>query len=308
MLTAVKGHAAQHFHAAIASFNTLCRRPIAALMTIIVIAISLTLPTLFWIFTQGMTNATQNWNKSGTISLYLHTSLSSAEQNTLVSKIIHLQGVASAQLKTAAEGIKELQQQEGMDNIMQYLPENPLPAVIEVIPGADMHPEALERLFNILKAFPQVEQAKLDMEWLRRLHAILGFFGKTADALMILLGLSVILIVGNTLRLAIQNSAEEIRVLKLVGAHDAFVIRPFLYSGFWYGLIGGVFVVLFVNIFLLSISLVLQEIASLYHMHAPLKGLSLLEAYFVVFISIFLSWIGAFVSVKRQISFIKPYS
>lgn len=308
MLTAVKGYAAQHFHAAIVSFNTLCRRPIATLMTIVVIAISLTLPTMFWIFTQGLTHVTQNWNKSGTISLYLHTSLSTAEQNTLVLKITHLHGVSSAQLKTPAEGIKALQQQEGMDDIMRYLPENPLPAVIEVIPHTDISAEKIEQLFKTLKDLPQVEQAKLDMEWLRRLHAILGFIGKTTDALMVLLALAVILVVGNTLRLAIQNSAEEIRVLKLVGANDAFVIRPFLYSGFWYGLIGGVFVVLFVNIFLLSISVVLQEIASLYHMHAPIKGLNILEAYSVVFISIFLSWIGAFISTKRQISFIEPYN
>ena len=146
----------------------------------------------------------------------------------------------------------------------------------------------------------------MDVEWLRRLHAILGFFGKTADALMILLGLAVVLIVGNTLRLAIQNSVEEIRVLKLVGAHDAFVIRPFLYTGLWYGLIGGVLVVLFVNIFLLSMAVMVQEIASLYQMRTPLQGLSIAQAYGVVLISIFLSWIGAYLAVKRQIAFIEP--
>ena len=308
MLIQLKRLAASHFHAAVNSFNSLCRRPGATLITVIVIAITLTLPTLFWVFSNNLSQLTLGWQNSGTVSLYLKPGLSVAQQNQLVTDVRNIQGVGEVSLKTPAEGIKELQQQEGMNDIMRYLPENPLPAVIEVIPATTVNtPIQIEQLFNHLQALPQVEQAKLDREWIRRVHAILGFAGEIANALMILLASAVVLIVGNTLRLAIHNRNDEIRVLKLIGASDQFIIRPFLYSGIWYGLLGAVFAVLFVNIFMLSLAVGLQELASAYHMRYPLKGLTVFQAYLIVLAAIGLSWLGARLSVKRQLASIEPY-
>ena len=309
MLTTLKRLAAGHLHAAINSFNFLCRRPIATLITVVVIAITLTLPTLFWVFTNNLSQLTVNWQKSGTVSLYLKPGLTVGQQNQLVTDIRHTQGVGEVTLKTPAEGIKELQRQEGMNDIMRYLPENPLPALIEVTPALALNtPPKMEQLFNRLKALPQVEQAKLDMDWIRRLHAILGFAAEIANALMILLASAVVLIVGNTLRLAIHNRYEEIRVLKLIGASDQFIVRPFLYTGVWYGLIGAVFAVLFVNIFMLSLAVGLQELASAYSMHYPLKGLTVFQAYLIVLAAISLSLLGARLAVKRQLASIEPYN
>ena len=309
MLITLKRLAAGHLHAAISSFNFLCRRPIATLITVVVIAITLTLPTLFWVFTSNLSQLTISWQKSGTVSLYLKPKLTAGQQNQLIIDIRHIQGVGEVSLKTPAEGIKELQQQEGMNDIMRYLPENPLPALIEVTPALAVNtPLQMEQLFNRLKALPQVEQAKLDMDWIRRLHAILGFAAEIANALMILLALAVVLIVGNTLRLAIHNRHDEIRVLKLIGASDQFIVRPFLYTGVWYGLIGAVFAVLFVNIFMLSLAVGLQQLASVYYMHYPLKGLTVFQAYLIVLAAISLSWLGARLAVKRQLAFIEPYN
>ncbi|RAP35636.1 cell division protein FtsX [Legionella quinlivanii] len=308
MLNNLKQAGAYHLQAATNSFNHLCRKPLATMMTVIVIAIALTLPTLFWVFSDNLNQLTIDWQQGGHISLYLKSNVSSDEETALLQEVRAVGGVGQASLKTANEGMQELQQQEGMHDIMKYLPENPLPAVIDVIPAVSVNnPLQVRQLFERLQSMPQVEQAKLDMEWITRLHAILGFAGKIAHALMALLASAVVLIVGNTLRLAIHHRHEEIQVLKLIGATESFILRPFLYSGIWYGLLGAIFAVLFVNIFMLSIAVAVQELASVYHMNYPLQGLSVKQAYSIVLAAILLGWLGARLSVRRQLASIGPY-
>jgi cell division transport system permease protein len=309
MLKNLRAHGACHLQAATNSFNFLCRRPLATMTTVIVIAIALTLPALFWVFTDNLSQLTIDWQRGGHISLYLKSPLSAAEEAAVLTEVRAIDGVGHATFKSREEGLLEFQQQEGMRNIMLYLPENPLPAVVDVAPSLAINtPLKMNQLFERLKILPQVEQAKLDMEWITRLHAILSFVTKIAHALMALLASAVVLIVGNTLRLAIHNRHEEIQVLKLIGATDSFIIRPFLYSGVWYGMVGAIFAVLFVNIFMLSVAVAFQELASVYHMNYPLLGLTVKQAYFIVLVAIFLGWLGAKLSVKRQLASIEPYN
>lgn len=308
MLKNLRTWLAYHLQAATTSFNFLCRRPVATLTTVIVIAIALTLPALFWVFTDNLSQLTIDWQRGGHISLYLQSNSTPEEEKAILEKVRGTDGVGQATMKTRSEGLAELQQQEGMHDIMRYLPENPLPSVIEVTPSlAINNPLKIQQLFERLKVFPSIEQAKLDMEWITRLHAILSFVTKITHALMSLLALAVVLIVGNTLRLAIHNRREEIQVLKLIGATDSFITRPFLYSGIWYGMVGAIFAVLFVNIFMLSVAVAVQELAAVYHMHYPLLGLSVKQAYLIVFAAVVLGWLGARLSVKRQLAIIEPY-
>ena len=309
MLKKTQSLFAYHVQAAKQSFNSLCRKPLATLMTVTVIAIALALPALFWVFTENLGKLTDGWQRGGHISLYLKSTLTKEEQQTLVQKVQHTEGVAQVVLKTAAQGLDELKQQEGMQDIMKYLPENPLPPVLDVIPTVTIDsPAKLDLLSRNLQSMPQVEHAKLDMEWITRLHAILGFAGKIANALLSLLALAVMFIIGNTLRLAIQNRQEEIRVLKLIGATDPFILRPFLYSGIWYGMAGAVLAVFLVNIFTLSIGIALNQLAIVYEMHTPLIGLSIRQILLLISFAIILGLMGARLSVKRQLASIEPYN
>jgi cell division transport system permease protein len=308
MLKKLEALFSYHLQAASNSLTHLSRTPLATMMTIIVIAISLTLPALFWVFTNNLDELTMNWRRHGHISLYLKTPLPAAEEVAFIEKVRATEGVGNVSLKSAAEGLVELQQQEGMHDIMRYLPENPLPAVLDVVPVLTINtPLQMEQLYMRLKAYPQVEQAKIDMEWINRLHAILSFLSKTAHALMALLASAVVLVIGNTLRLAMHNRHEEIQILKLIGATDPYIARPFLYSGIWYSLGGAILAVLFVNIFMLSLALVLKQLASVYQMHYPISGLSVKQAYLLVLVSIILGWLGARLSVNRQLASIEPY-
>lgn len=309
MLKNLRTLSAYHLQAANSSLNLLCRKPLATMMTVIVIAIALTLPTLFWVFTDNLEQLTVNWQRGGHISLYLKSPLSEAEQAAFVARVRATEGVGNVILKSSEDGLAELQQQEGMHDIMRYLPENPLPAMVDVIPALAINtPAQMEQLFARLKAYPQVEQAKLDMQWITKLHAILGFATKIAHALMALLASAVVLIIGNTLRLAIHNRHEEIQVLKLIGATDPYIARPFLYTGMWYSLAGAIMAVLFVNIFMLSVAVAVKQLAAAYQMHYPIMGLSVKQAYLLVIVSTMLGWLGARLSVKQQLASIEPYS
>jgi len=146
------------------------------------------------------------------------------------------------------------------------------------------------------------------MEWIGRLDTLLSFASKLSHALLALLALAVVLIIGNTLRLAIQNRQEEIQILKLIGATDPFIMRPFLYSGAWYGLGGAVIAVFLVNVFILSLGMVVNQLAVVYQMHYPLTVLSVRQILLLIVFAIILGWIGARLSVKRQLASIEPYN
>ncbi len=298
---------AYHLQAATQSFNDLCHKPVATIMTTIVIAIALALPALFWVFAENLSKLTSDWESGGHISLYLKIQLPPAEQQHVLQSVRATNGVGQASLKSAEEGLSELTQQEGMQDIMRYLPKNPLPAVIDIIPAFMIDsPAKLDLLSRELQKLAGVDQAKVDMEWIRRLDAILSFAAKFANALLTLLALAVVLIIGTTLRLAIHSRHDEIQVLKLIGAKDPFIIRPFLYSGIWYGAVGAVFAVFLVNIFILSLGAAVNQLAVAYQMHYPLSLLSMRQILLLVLFAIILGWLGARLSVKRQLAAIEP--
>lgn len=309
MLTKTHLFFTHHAQAAINSFHLLYKRPVANCMTIIVIAIALALPAIFWVFADNFSQLTTDWQRGGHISLYLKPGISEIQQKKLLETVRKTQGVEKADLKSSAAGLAELSKQEGMQDIMRYLPENPLPAVIDVLPTMlENSPAKLDLLTRNLRALPRVDQAKLDMEWISRLHAILGFIAKVAKALMVLLAMAVVLIIGTTLRLAIQSRQEEIQILKLIGASDPYIIRPFLYSGVWYGVAGALLAILIVNLILLSVGAAVNQLIVAYQMHYRLVGLSIRQILILLFFAIILGWLAARLSVRRQLASIEPYN
>lgn len=295
-----------HLQAILQSIGVLRRTPWVSLMICLVIAISLALPAFFWVFTDNFSEFTTHWQRNGHISLYLKP-MSAHSQQDLLKKVRETQGVGEALLKSPADGLAELINQEGMHDIMRYLPENPLPAVIEIIPAFLLDSPSLRLLTEKLKLLPKVEQVKSDMEWVTRLRAILNALQKLARTLMLLLAMSVVLIIAMTLRLAIHHRQEEIQVLKLIGASQAYILRPFLYSGVWYGLIGSVFAVFIVNILAFGLGLLMNQFLSVYQMHYSVSVLSIRQILPLMAFAIILGWLAARLSVKGQLLGIEPY-
>lgn len=302
MLASFRRHLAFHRQAALVSLRALYRKPVSSLVTILVMAITLVLPAVFWILSDNMAHLASHWKREGHITLYLKLSLSSHDIDAFFTQVKQMPEVAQASLKSSEEALVQLQQQEGMQDVMHYLPENPLPASIEVIPASNMtSPDKLEQFFHQLEHYQQVEQATLDLQWLRRLYALVNFINSIAHGVMILLGLAIIFIISNISRLAIYHRYDEIRVLKLIGAKDGFISRPFLYTGIWYGLASAVVAVMIVYAFMVSLTAVTQQMANAYEVSDLLVGLSLEQILFITLASVTLGWLGAYFSVWAYI-------
>lgn len=293
-----------HLQAASNAFNLICKQPVATSIAILVIAISVTLPTLFWIFTSNIEQLTEIWQKNNHISLYL-SSANPTENNKLLENVQHVEGVNTATLKTAAENLQALQHQPGMQNILRDLPQNPLPSIIEVTPQADINtPERLENLYARLKQLPQIEEAKLDLDWLKRLYALLELVRQIGQTLVILLTLAIIFIIGNALRLIVHQKTEEIRVLQLIGASSHYIKRPFLYIGAWYGLLGSVVAILLANIVIFRLTPATETVALAYGLNTDfLRNLSIQQAYTLVFLAMLLGWLSAHIALYKRINF-----
>ncbi len=296
-----------HSQAASASLSALCRKPLATLMIILVLATVLTIPLLFWIFSNNLKQVAHSWPQTGRIALYLHPALSTSDIEAFFNQLKSRAEIGSISLISASQGLTELQKQEGMQDILHYLPENPLPAVIDIVPALALNtPDKIDQFFSELRAYPQVEQAKLDRQWVNKLYALLSFTRKIAHVVMSFLTLAVIFIISTTLRLAIQKHHDEIKVLKLIGATDSFIARPFLYSGIWYSMGGVLLAIILINFFLLFLAISGKELLLAYHISFPFIGLSTKHICIIIMEAVLLGWLGANFSVKRHLVAIEP--
>ena len=190
-------------------------------------------------------------------------------------------------------------------DVLASLDENPLPDLVLVTP-ASQGGEAASALREELQATPEVAQAVLDMEWLQRLNSLMELSRRLVLAVGGLLVLGVVLILGNTIRLAIESRREEIVVVKLVGGSNAFVRRPFLYTGLWYGVGGGVFAATLVALSLWFLSAPVDQLAALYQSGFQLSGLGIMGALNLVILGGLLGLTGAWLAVARHLVEIEP--
>ena len=281
------------------SMKLLVRQPWSSMMTVVMIAVTLMLAVLCWMATHHLSELNSYWHRSETMSLYLRSSLSEPEQQILLQKIQAMPEIESAILTTPAEGLVLLAQQEGMQDIVQSLPYNPLPAVIQVIPGAKLlTPATVKQFSETLRSNPDIAEVKFDSDWVERLYVGLGFLKRLVQFLTVLFALSVTLVIGNTLRLLIHNRHNEIHVLQLLGAPERFIRRPFLFASIWYGLFASILAVIFVDSLLILLRSGLNQWAESYHMHLSISLLPFLWILGITAVSIGLSWTGARLTLK----------
>jgi cell division transport system permease protein len=216
-----------------------------------------------------------------------------------------MDGIAEVQYISADQALSEFKQLSGFGEAAAVLDKNPLPAVLVVRPN-DASPEAAAALQHQLAANPAVDQVRLDLQWLKRLSAILDIVRRVTDILAALLGLAVILVVGNTIRLEIGGRRTEIEVSKLLGATDAFIRRPFLYHGAWYGFAGGLIACLLVVAAVTLVEEPVSRLAGLYGSAFALQGLGFMGALGLLAGGGLLGWTGSWLAVARHLRAIEP--
>lgn len=294
-----------HKEVAKSSLARLLGTPLPTLMTVLVIAIALALPVGLYVMLKNAQYLSRDWDGTAQISLYLKLSVKEAEGKTLASKLNRRADIAKTQYISKKQALEEFKALSGFGDVLTELEDNPLPAVIVVYPTARDLVKA-EKLQQELDKLREVDSAQLDAQWVRRLHAILDLAERVVWALGLGLSLAVLLVVINTIRLAIESRRDEIVIVKLVGATDGFVQRPFLYTGLWYGLGGGIIAFLIIQSVLFWVDSPVAQLAELYSSAFDLKGLGFGPTLMLLLGSSGLGWLGAWWAVRQHLRAIEP--
>ena len=301
------GALVDHLRQMIGALGDLWRTPISSVLTITALGLSLSLPTSLFILYKNVAAVAEAWQESTEITLFLRKDLSEPLQQAYAHRLSLRPEIANVTFMTADEALAEFQDMADFGDALQYLEENPLPPTIVVVPSEDYRtPQAAKALLEKLEKDNEVDFGRMDLEWVKRLHGVLRLVGDAFAVVTLLLLVTVVLIVGNTIRLAVLAKREAIEVMKLVGATDSFIQRPFLYTGWWFGVIGAVIALMAVSLALYYLENALGELSGLYQTQLHIIGLDLQEAFGVLIIAVLLGLGGAWFSVRRHIAEIEP--
>jgi cell division transport system permease protein len=291
-----------HLQSAIGTLGRLMRSPLPTGMTVAVIGVALALPAGLYVLTDNLRQLVGGWDQAAAISLFLHHDVAEIDAAQVAERLRAWPELSRVRLIGADEALKELRDKGGFGEALDRLKHNPLPAVLALFPS-DPHsrPERIEGLEGRLKALPDVDFVRVDTQWLMRFQAILDLAQAGVLLLGVLLALGVLLIVGNTIRLEIENRRSEIEIMELVGATAGFIRRPFLYAGVWYGLLGGVCAWVLVTASVLALQGPVSRLASLYRSEFPLAGLGPLALSVILVGSMSLGLVGSWIAVNRHL-------
>ncbi|MFP1681659.1 permease-like cell division protein FtsX [Alloalcanivorax sp. C16-1] len=279
--------------------------PTAALMTVLVIAIALALPAGLAVLMDNARAITKGWDGQAHLSVFLKLDTAEERQRALAREWDGFDTVARTEVITRGQALEEFKTLSGFGDVLQALPDNPLPPLIVVYPK-DVAPGQVEALQRRLDNLPEVDNAQLDVAWVRRLHAIIELGDRMISVLTLGLALAVVLVVVNTVRLAIESRREEIVVIKIVGGTDGFVRRPFLYSGFCVGFAGGVLALILISVALWWLGGPIDELLRLYESEHSLTGMNPSTVLVLPLFSGTLGLLGAWLAVSRHLGDIEP--
>ena len=297
----------RHLQVSLASLGRLTRLPLSTLMTSAVIGIALALPAGMHVALGHLQAISGGWDGAATISLFLKQEVKTSTAEQLAQKLRTKPEIAEVDFVSREAALDEFRRLSGFGEALDALNSNPLPALLVIKPTQEQsNPAATQQLIDELDLLSEADLVQLDMQWVRRFHALTEIAQRGVFVLASLLGLAVLLIIGNTIRLEIQNRHAEIEISKLIGATNAFIRRPFLYAGFWYGLFGGFIAWVLVNISILILDDSVGQLASLYHSNFELDLVDLFTACVLLGGSALLGLLGSWISVGRHLSAIEP--
>ena len=297
----------RHVQTMVGSLGRLWQKPFSTLLTVLVIGIALALPACLHVLVQNVRAASGGWSGALDVSVYMKQSASLAEAKSAADRIRKRRDVEDVTLVMADEALKEFKKNSGFGAALDALEDNPLPHALIVRPAESFRdPSHVATLTDELQQLPGVDVVQLDTEWVSRFNAILDVVRRIVLLAAGLFALGILVIVGNTIRLDIENRRDEIEVTKLVGGSDAFVRRPFLYNGVWYGLGGGAIAWLIVIVVITLLGEPVRKIAGLYGSGFALHGLGVEGSLALILGAIMLGWLGSFIVATRELRGIEP--
>lgn len=285
------------------SLGTLLSHRVGTAMTVVVLGIAMALPLGLYVTVSNLRSVDLQQEDWGTVTVFLKGTAGREQAEALAERARTSLG-ASVELVSPEQGMEDFRQASGFGGVLDLLDENPLPWVLEAAPR-DTPPgeidQAVTALAQWLDQQEEVELVQVDYKWLQRLASLLALGDAFITVLTALFSLAVAVIVANTIRLDVANRAEEIQVLHLVGAGNHFIRQPFLYSGFWYGLLGALLALLLLAAAMLYVRLPLARLLDAYGNTFQVRGLGFAEAAAVLGLGGILGLLGAWASVQRYL-------
>jgi len=292
----------QHAHALFSSLGRLIAEPFTSTMTIAVLAIAISLASGFYLLLINFQQLTSKLETSAQISLFLKDNVSDARAVKFADSIRQNPGIKEVKLISREQGLAEFKTYSGFGAAITALENNPLPIVIQVTPENTLEEkQGLEKLLQGFQQSVEVDIAQMDMQWVERLQSIMVVARRGAALLNLMLGLAVLFITGNTIRLELHNRRDEVIIAKLVGATDSFIQRPFLYSGFWIGFFSGVTAWFIVTMLMLVLRQPVEALSGLYQGDFHLLFFSFADTITLIFISSILAISGSWATLSYQL-------
>ena len=288
------------------SLHRVLANKLSTLMTFLVIGIALALPVGLNVALDNATQLSAGWESPSQISLFLRDGISADDAAALASQLEDREDIIAVQFVSSEEALTEFSALSGFADVLASVEENPLPNLLLVTPAAALEGPAVGGLRTKLGEREEVAEAVLDMEWLQRLNSLMELTRRIVLAIGGLLVVGVVLILGNTIRLAIENRREEIVIVKLVGGSNPFVRRPFLYTGLWFGFGGGLVAAILVGLCLWFLQAPVSQLAALYESDFALKGLGIMGSLNLLILGGLLGLAGAWLAVTRHLADIEP--
>ncbi len=287
---------AQHLAALRDALRRISASPLNTLLSLTVIGAALALPTAGWVAIDNLRSLTGSASGVQQISLFMTLDAGKKDLGEIESRLREA-SPGNWRFVSRDDALKHLQASEGMAEIIASLPKNPLPDAF-IIEPSDTRPQTLERLAQSVKGWPKVAHVQLDSAWVKRFDTFLRVGRLSINLLAALFAGALVAVTFNTIRLQILAQASEIEVLKLIGATDAFIRRPYQYFGLLQGALGGLFAALLVALGGLLLSDPLGELIALYGGNFTLHGLAPENIAALAAVGGALGWLGAQLSVS----------
>jgi cell division transport system permease protein len=295
-----------HLQALTGSLVRMARNPLATLLTLLVIGLSLALPAMLELLVTNAAVGTDGFANALDLSVYLKSDVSLERAGELKAEALQRADVAGVDVIPSEQALEEFKQYSGFGAALTALKENPLPNVLHIRPRIEQDAGRLEVLRKYLASWPEADIVQLDSEWVLRFNAILEVLRRLLLLTSVLLGAGVLAIIGNTIRLEIEGRHAEIEVIKLVGATNGFVRRPFLYTGMIYGAGGALLAWGIVAGAVAWLDEPVSHLAYLYGSHFQLRGLARHDIATLLAGGVVVGWLGAWLSATRHLQRLEP--
>ena len=287
------------------AIRRLGRQPFATLLTVLVIAIAIALPAGLRVLVNDLGALSGGWQSAADFTVYFKRDVPTERARALSRAVAARADVASVQFIDRAAALEEFRARSGFGAALDALDGNPLPDTLVVRPASGAAGD-VEGVAAALRKLPETDLVQLDTQWVARLRAMLALARWIVDLATALLAIAVAIVVGNTIRLEIQNRSPEIEITKLVGGTDAFIRRPFLYLGVCYGLAGAALACLLIFGTLAALGPPVRDLAALYDSRFALAGPSLRESAALLAAGALLGWAGAILATARHLRAVEP--